>query len=1172
MRRHISFIEYETSSRLHQLHVAWPTANWIPCRHDHSDSLTKIRHRHRCGRRANIPQIVTEYFVSGNTLTTSSSVSYSFTADTSPLTIAQTVTISASISNGAVYAASTIASPSLTNLGVVINSDTAARSAGVKFLDGGYIYNTGTIDNTGPGGTAVHYGVYIGGSYGTVVNHGSIAANTGSGIGIVFSDGGSADNYGTISGHVGIEISAASATAAVNGTVVNHGSIAANTTTGTGIELRVDGTADNYGVITGSTGIDLLGGGTADNSGTITGSLGVYIVGSLGVAVNQGHISANSSSGTGIKLETADGTVDNSGTITGRYGVIIGGVGTVINDGSIIAGTSSSSLSVLDPAIMLSSGYVKNAAGAHITAYIGAAIEVTGADAPPTTDGILSGANGTVINDGIITAGAYTTGRYGNGIYLHDGGYVLNAAGATIVAAGGPTPSASTGKGIFISPPPSNPVSNPGVHTGPVGDATVVNDGTILASDGYGVDIGNGGSVTNAVHGFIYGTRFGVYTGNPGTIVNAGTISSNYQNWGVVLDFGGTVTNEAGGFIYGGYHGVGSETLQVATVINNGIISGGHDQVDGGGTVGGNGVALLGGGYVTNGPGALIDGYNQGLYLGTFRGTGPTSGTAVNAGVIESNKTAVLLTGAGYVTNTATGTITGGAAGIVIDGDGTIVNAGTIGFTGSVLPETPPAAPSPIFFKNDTASSTPPIATTSRPAIDFESSGANRLVIDPGAVFIGLVEANAAASNTLELASSSSAGTITGIGSQFTGFGTIEFDSGAQWTIDGNAAGLASGETIIGFGAGDTIDIAGLTLTPNETLTLGPDGVLTIPGTTDTVTFTGASELDSATLSPDGEGGTEITDTLCYLRGTRILTTTGEVPVEDIHIGDSLVSRFGAIRPVKWIGRQSYDLRFVRDNKAKLPVCIQAGALGEKMPARDLFVSPGHSILLDGTLVLASKLVNGLTITQAADEAPARIEYFQIEFDAHDCVIAEGIWSETYADAPGMRAQFHNAGEFYARYPDQPPREELCLCAPRPERGVKLDAAIRPVVTRATVGLAPGRFEGWIDNVSDWYVNGWAFDDAHPELPVLLEVLIGERIIGTVLAHEMRADLAAAGIGNGYHAFSHASPVRIPINSWADLRVRRACDGASLQMTPACRERIAQAQQPHMPALLRAVG
>jgi hypothetical protein len=42
----------------------------------------------------------------------------------------------------------------------------------------------------------------------------------------------------------------------------------------------------------------------------------------------------------------------------------------------------------------------------------------------------------------------------------------------------------------------------------------------------------------------------------------------------------------------------------------------------------------------------------------------------------------------------------------------------------------------------------------------------------------------------------------------------------------------------------------------------------------------------------------------------------------------------------------------------------------------------------------------------------------------------------------------------------------------------------------------------------------------------------------------------------------------------ADLRLRRACDGAPLPMIPACRERIAQAQAqaPDAPEPLRAVG
>jgi hypothetical protein len=1040
--------------------------------------------------------------MSGNTLTTSSSVSYSFTSDSSPLTIAQTGTISASILTGAVYAASTIASPSLNNLGVVINSYTAPTSSGVKFLDGGYIYNSGTIDG--------HLGVYIGSSSGTVVNHGSIIANTGSGIGVAQNidsgigiellAGGIASNFGTITGYKGIYISGGS------GTVVNDGSIATSTTSGIGIEL-LDGTASN------------------SNSGTITGRVGVSI-GGVGTVINDGNILADTTISTPIAPHPV--------------GVSIGGVGTVINDGNIIAGTSISPPTAQDPGIVLASGYVRNEASAHITAFVGAAIEVTGSDVTANSSGFLIGANGTVINAGIITAGVYQTQLYGNGIYLHAGGYVLNAANATIVAIGGRTVSASAGKGIYISPPQSNT----GEKTGTLGDATVVNDGTIEASEGWGVDIGNGGYVTNAAHGFIYGERFGVYFDNPGTLVNAGTISSNYANWGVALNVGGTVTNEAGGFIYGGYHGVGAEKLQVATVINDGIILGGHIQTDGGGSVGGNGIALLDDGYVSNGAHAMIYGYRQGVYMQTDRGG---TGTLVNAGDIEAHGDAVLITSPGLVTNVATGTIAGSAAGIVIDGNGTVVNAGTIGFAGTVLPETPPAAPS-LIFSEETASSTSPIATTSRPAIDLAGSGANRLIVDPGAVFIGLVEANTAARNAMELASGSSAGTLTGIGSQFTGFGTIQIDTGASWTLAGSMAGF-NGDSISGFSGSDTIDVTGFTAATG-TIELGSSDVLTVGSLA--LTFTGAETGELFAITSDNSGGTDITlDTLCYLRGTRILTPTGALPVEDIAIGDLLVTRFAGMAKVKWIGRQSFDLRFVQDNRDRLPVRIRAGALGEKLPARDLYVSPGHSMLLENTLVLARNLVNGVSITQETgpENNPAIIDYFQIELDSHDCVIAEGTWSETYADGPGMRDQYQNAAEFYALYPDQPPPQQLELCAPRPEHGAKLDAALRPVVARASEGILPGALEGYIDFADTWRIEGWALDQDHPELPVLLEIWVEDRLLGTVLACDHRGDLLDAGKSNGNCAFIYHLPMRQPEG---ELRIVRAADGAALRVSDHC--------------------
>ncbi len=211
----------------------------------------------------------------------------------------------------------------------------------------------------------------------------------------------------------------------------------------------------------------------------------------------------------------------------------------------------------------------------------------------------------------------------------------------------------------------------------------------------------------------------------------------------------------------------------------------------------------------------------------------------------------------------------------------------------------------------------------------------------------------------------------------------------------------------------------------------------------------GGGSLDvgqNALLSPNvnGGNGSVVVTPLCFLRGTRILTPTGEVRVEELQVGDSVVTRFGGIQPVRWVGRHSHPA----GDPALTPVCIHAGALGERLPARDLYVSPGHSVLVDGTLLIARLLVNGVTVTQ--DWCPQRIDYVHIELAAHDCVIAEGAWAETYADAQVSRAAFDNAAEYEALYPEAGPApDEFTLCAPRPERGAKLEAALRPILARA---------------------------------------------------------------------------------------------------------------------------
>src|SRR5262249_44314015 len=77
----------------------------------------------------------------------------------------------------------------------------------------------------------------------------------------------------------------------------------------------------------------------------------------------------------------------------------------------------------------------------------------------------------------------------------------------------------------------------------------------------------------------------------------------------------------------------------------------------------------------------------------------------------------------------------------------------------------------------------------------------------------------------------------------------------------------------------------------------------------------------------------------CYCRGTLIETPLGEMPVEELHIGDEVMTVSGMAKAVRWIGRRSYSDRFIAGNRAVLPIRIAAGALADGMPRHDLYVS-----------------------------------------------------------------------------------------------------------------------------------------------------------------------------------------------------------------------------------------
>jgi hypothetical protein len=146
-----------------------------------------------------------------------------------------------------------------------------------------------------------------------------------------------------------------------------------------------------------------------------------------------------------------------------------------------------------------------------------------------------------------------------------------------------------------------------------------------------------------------------------------------------------------------------------------------------------------------------------------------------------------------------------------------------------------------------------------------------------------------------------------------------------------------------------------------------------------------------------------------YRARTLIRTPGGEVPVEQLHIGDEALTGFNVPRKIKWIGR-----RRVGGDPEQHPVLIRAGALGERMPVRDLYLAPDQAVLVYQKLFPCKLLLNGSSIDRFMENGPT--DYFAIELDDHDILFAEGAPSETYVDCDN-REIFHNASEFKRLYP-----------------------------------------------------------------------------------------------------------------------------------------------------------
>ena len=381
---------------------------------------------------------------------------------------------------------------------------------------------------------------------------------------------------------------------------------------------------------------------------------------------------------------------------------------------------------------------------------------------------------------------------------LGNGSHTLSA---TQAAAGGPSsaPSAAdtftvnvSGSGLTISSAVTGPLSLAATNT----PLTITSAGSVKATAS-GADAIDGGS------------------GVAWSINNSGTVASS-QRYGVSLHGAGSSIVNSGsisGNAGESFYGVDMEAGGTVTNTSAGYITGGEDAIFGAGaalnvnnsgqivSTFDDGVGLFKGGSVINNAGAVIQ--------------APTGGGFGPAGVY-------IPSGSANVVNH--GSITG-QYGVYLGVAGTVENAGTISGSSS--------------------------------AVTFAvSSSANRLIVDPGAVFNGSVKGNG---GVLELTAGT--GSIGSIGSSsFSGFQTLTDDASGLWTLTGSntIANVTDNGSLFIAGSLDVSTAVGAASSGQFDLQTGSSlEVASDAATHSQVDFLGSSQLtiDNAALFGTGVGG-----------------------------------------------------------------------------------------------------------------------------------------------------------------------------------------------------------------------------------------------------------------------------------------------------------------------------
>ena len=145
--------------------------------------------------------------------------------------------------------------------------------------------------------------------------------------------------------------------------------------------------------------------------------------------------------------------------------------------------------------------------------------------------------------------------------------------------------------------------------------------------------------------------------------------------------------------------------------------------------------------------------------------------------------------------------------------------------------------------------------------------------------------------------------------------------------------------------------------------------------------------------------------------GSLIELDMGFCPVERVCEGDLVQARSHGSFPVLAVEINTFWMGHVVRHPHHKPVRLRAGCLGGERPWRDLIVSPGHPVLLQGALAMrhfgeveiAAPAAALLKLSGVEQVSASKITYCRLLFERPVEIRGEGVWCSAEARSAPMR-------------------------------------------------------------------------------------------------------------------------------------------------------------------------